>query len=146
MKKPNERRGKANLPIGYWLKQADAVLTEHINQAQQNNGLSRTDWQVLNLLSERGTASWEDIAEPLRPFADGKQLEAVVHHLVARRLIEGAGELEFRLTDQGSQVHREALSAQKKVRQKAIDGVSQTEFETTLRVLQRIVANLSEGV
>jgi hypothetical protein len=32
---------KPNLPIGYWLKQADKLLTEKINEVQAANGVSR---------------------------------------------------------------------------------------------------------
>jgi hypothetical protein len=45
---------KANLPIGYWLKHTDELLTKHINNVQTANGVSRSPWQVLNSLYESG--------------------------------------------------------------------------------------------
>ena len=40
---------KPQLPIGYWLKRVDALLTTAIDQAQAEHGVSRTQWQVLNI-------------------------------------------------------------------------------------------------
>ncbi|MCE7988563.1 MAG: hypothetical protein DYG89_45990 [Caldilinea sp. CFX5] len=45
---------KSEQPIGYWLKRADQVLTEAINNVQAVHNFTRTDWQVLNLLREKG--------------------------------------------------------------------------------------------
>lgn len=43
---------KPNLPIGYWLKHTDEMLTKHINDVQTANGVSRSQWQVLNAIHE----------------------------------------------------------------------------------------------
>jgi hypothetical protein len=32
---------KPHLPIGYWLKHTDEVITKHINRVQLANGVSR---------------------------------------------------------------------------------------------------------
>jgi hypothetical protein len=39
-------------PIGYWLKEADRLITERVNAVQAANGVTRTQWQVLNMLHE----------------------------------------------------------------------------------------------
>ncbi len=41
-----------DLPIGYWMKQADNLLTLGIDKIQAAFGFSRTDWQILNALKE----------------------------------------------------------------------------------------------
>ena len=38
------------LPIGYWLKHTDEVITKHVNQVLSDNGFTRFRWQVLNIL------------------------------------------------------------------------------------------------
>lgn len=140
---------KPQLPIGYWLKKADEVITARINAAQQTNGLSRTDWQVLNFLHQVGSVNLEKLAEPMRPFADVSALADVVFRLTARGLIEeeGTATIDYRLTDQGRRMHETALILQKEVRQQAIYGVSEVDYTTTVRVLQQLVENLGgEGV
>lgn len=138
---------KTNLPIGYWLKKADEVLTAYINKAQEIHGLVCTEWQILNFLYENSSATNAQVAEVLRPFADADTIEAAVDRLVQRGLIErkGEGTSELALTEQGLQVHASALQTQRKVRQQAMRGISDEEYATAVRVLQQIVVNLSDG-
>ncbi|HEX6970646.1 MAG TPA: MarR family transcriptional regulator [Limnochordia bacterium] len=136
---------RPNLPIGYWLKKADEALTTQINLAQQGNGLNRTEWQVLNLLHETSASTRAQIVEILRPFADADALQTTVQRLVDRGLVEGTGSETdpFRLTDAGRHLHGTALEAQKEVRQRAVRGISEAEYVTTVRVLQQLVTNLT---
>lgn len=138
---------KPNLPIGYWLKKADEALTTRINEAQQANGLTRTDWQVLNLLHEVAMATREQLADTLQPFVDADALGTLIERLVRRGLVEGEGSATagYRLTDQGRRVHEAALMTQKEVRRQAVQGVSEADYATTIRVLQRLVENLTSG-
>ena len=50
----------------------------------------------------------------------------------------------YQLTDEGRQRHAVILAAQKEVRLRAMQGISEAEYVTVIRVLQRIVNNLSE--
>jgi DNA-binding MarR family transcriptional regulator len=135
---------KPHLPIGYWLKRADEVLTGRINEAQRANGLSRTEWQILNVLYEVGSATDEQLATPMRPFADVTSLREAVTGLGQRGLIAGNGSADDRyvLTTQGQRTHEAALALQKEVRQQAIKGISGADYATAIRVLQQIVENL----
>jgi hypothetical protein len=37
-------------PIGYWLKHADKVITEHVDRVLSDNGFTRFRWQALNIV------------------------------------------------------------------------------------------------
>jgi DNA-binding MarR family transcriptional regulator len=133
------------LPIGYWVRKVDETLTAQINEAQEVNGLSRTTWQVLNVLHDMASTTLAQLAEPLRPFADAGSLADVIDRLAERGLIEGerSASAGFRLTDQGRRVHQAALERQKEVRQRAVRGVSEADYLTTVQVLQRVAENLT---
>lgn len=138
---------KPELPIGYWLKQADNVLTEHINKAQAAHGVSRSDWQVLNILHETGSASRERIFESMRTFVDAPRLDEIIAHLMGRGWVEQSGAadqgtVEFQLTEEGQRQHGVILATQKEVRRRAMQGISQEDYMVVIRVLQRIVSNL----
>lgn len=135
---------KPHLPIGYWLKRADEVLTGRINEAQLANGLRRTDWQILNVLYEVGSATEEQLATPMRPFADVTVLREAVMGLTQRGLVDGDGSAgkNYILTQQGQRTHASALALQKEVRDRAIKGISEADYTTAVRVLQQIVENL----
>jgi DNA-binding MarR family transcriptional regulator len=140
---------KPQLPIGYWLKQADNVLTEHINHVHATNNLSRTDWQVLNTLYEVGPVSQENIFTVMHTFVDEAELATILTRLVNRGWTNQRNEehgMLFQLTDQGRHQHSAILNAQKAVRQRAMQGISDEEYGTVIRVLQRIVNNLERDV
>ncbi len=140
----SEPKKQPHLPIGYWIKRADEVLTSSIDKAQQANGLSRTDWQILNLLHELGSATTDELAAPLRPFVDAISLKAEVISLSQRGLATGDGSAadKYVLTPSGQRVHEAALALQKQFRQQAVKGVSEEEYAIAVRVLQQIVKNL----
>ncbi len=134
------------LPIGYWIKRADEALTARIDEAQSANGLSRTGWQILNALHDAGSMTREHITQLLHPFASAGAFAEQIAHLAERGLIEGEGDTTaYRLTDRGRQVHADALATQREIRWRAVQGVSEADYLTAIRVLQRIVENLSEG-
>ena len=134
-----------NLPIGYWLKKADQLLTQCIDDAQHTNHLARTEWQVLNALYDAGTSTESDIAQVMQPFIDIDGLRHILHDLADRNLVETISPdgPKLRLTEHGTSLHAKAMSMQKSIREKAMDGISQDDYTTTVRVLQRIAANLS---
>ncbi len=136
---------KLHLPIGYWLKKADEVLTARINGAQLANGLSRTEWQMLNVLHEVREATHEQLATPMRPFANAAALGDAVLRLTQNGLIEGDGSAasQYQLTRLGQEKHEAALSQQKEIRQRAVMDISEPDYTTAVRVLQQLVQNLS---
>lgn len=139
-------REQPQLPIGYWIKRADEALTARIDEAQAANGLSRTGWQILHALHEAGSMTHEQLAELLRPFAGTESLAEQIAHLAGRGLIESERDTTaYRLTDRGRQVHADALASKREIRWRAVQGVSEADYLTAMRVLQRIAENLSEG-
>jgi hypothetical protein len=55
-------------PIGYWLKHADEVITEHADRVLSDNGFTRSRWQVLNIVYQapsRGTT----FSTPCKPLS-----------------------------------------------------------------------------
>ena len=136
---------KPHLPIGYWIKKADELLTERINEVQRANGLTRTEWQILNSLHETSGATKAEIVELLRPFASAAALEATVDQLIQRGLVEAqqSGSARVQLTAQGRDLHARALEVQQSIRRQAVQGITDADYVTTVRVLQQIVENLS---
>jgi DNA-binding MarR family transcriptional regulator len=138
---------RPELPIGYWLKQVDNLLTEEINKAQATHGVSRSEWQVLNMLKETSGANREQIFETMRTFVDSSSFNDIMTSLVERGWVErrkGAtnGVEEFQLTKEGQRRHEAIFATQKQVRQRAMAGISEEEYVTVIRVLRQIVSNL----
>jgi DNA-binding MarR family transcriptional regulator len=139
---------KPKLPIGYWLKLADNLLTEQIDKAQAIHGVSRSDWQILNILKENGRASREQIFETMHTFIDASNFNNIITSLIERgwveqRQLSNVGMEQFQLTKEGQRRHEAIFATQKEVRQRAMQGISEEEYATVIRVLQQMVTNLS---
>ena len=65
-------------PIGYWLKRADTVITEHIDRVLSDNGFTRFRWQVLNIVYQAGTITRSGVSDTMQTFIDARQLEEIV--------------------------------------------------------------------
>lgn len=134
------------LPIGYWLKQADKVLTEQINQAQALHGVTRTDWQILNLLKEDGRTTEASIFETMQTFVDASEFQEIVTRLARRGwIVADVDSRELQLSQAGQRHHERIFTNQKEVRQRAMQGISKDEYVTVIRVLQQIVENLDQS-
>ena len=138
---------KRELPIGYWLKRADTLLTTQIDKAQAANGVSRVEWQVLNMIGAAGSVSKERIFGTMLPFVDAPGVDEIVTRLVGRGWAEQTetsrpGIVEFQLTQEGRRMHGVILAMQKEIRRRAMQGISEEEYTTVIRVLQRLVGNL----
>ena len=131
-------------PIGYWLKKADTLLTARIDAVQQANGLTRLDWQMLNVIRD-AEATPAHLAATLKPFADAEQVAGRLTALAARGLVAAAGPGTYTLTDAGAALYHRALEAQQGVRKTAFAGLSEADYHATLHVLQTLVANLEGG-
>ena len=134
-----------NLPIGYWLKRADELLTKRIDDAQRANGLTRLGWQALNVVHDDPPARRDGLVSTLQPFADAAEVDAAVGELTARELIAGSPSTGFALTSAGTELYEQALAAQILIRQQAVAGISDAEYAFTVGVLQRLVENLERA-
>lgn len=129
------------LPIGYWIKEADNLLTTGIDAIHSAAGITRTGWQVLNSIHENGSLHQAALFSLLSPFANQESLEQVLVKLAADNLIEEKEDILF-LTASGHQLYQQCFERQKAFRQKAIAGITEQDYQLTVLTLQRIVENL----
>jgi DNA-binding MarR family transcriptional regulator len=130
-----------SLPIGYWLKRTDSLLTEGINAIQAEFGINRVQWQIIHTIAENPPLEFKALAEVMKPFADENQLVGYLDTLKEMGTLTGHETLY--LTEKGQRLHTECLHKQKEFREKAMLGVSNEEYEVTLSTLEKIVKNLS---
>ena len=133
-------------PIGYWLKHADEVITEHVDRLLRNNGFTRSRWQVLNIIYEAGTITRSGVFDTMQTFIDAPQLEEIVEEFVQEGWLvvkRGEGDAaELVLTNAGKAQRDSVFKLQGDVRRRAMQGISEQEYATVINVLQRIVKNL----
>ena len=133
-------------PIGYWLKHADEVITEHVDRLLRNNGFTRSSWQVLNIIYRAGTITRSGVFDTMQTFIDAPQLEEIVEEFVQEGWLvvkRGEGDAaELVLTNAGKAQRDSVFKLQSEVRRRAMQGISEQEYATVINVLQRMVKNL----
>jgi DNA-binding MarR family transcriptional regulator len=132
-------------PIGYWLKHADEVITEHVDRVLNDNGFTRFRWQVLNIAYQAGTITRGGVFDTMQTFIDARQLDEIVDGFVEEGWLVRRGEgdaAQLTLTDAGKAKRETIFKLQSEVRRRAMQGISEQEYATVIDVLQRIVKNL----
>lgn len=141
---------KRELPIGYWLKYTDELLTQQINQIHHAHGISRTDWQVLHMIYQANSVSQTEILETMQRFTDAAGLGKIINNFMQRgwlnQQMASSGDIRMQLSDAGLEMHHLLLERQTAVRKRAMQGISQEEYALVIRVLQTMVSNLQKSV
>jgi DNA-binding MarR family transcriptional regulator len=130
-------------PIGFWLKELDRLIDRHFEIQLGDTGLSRRQWQALNLLVD-GPRSVPELETELQPFLQQgpDELSESLAGLVSRGWADSRDNI-VSLTATG-QAQFELLKAKiAELRQALTAGISHEEYQTTLGVLSRMAANLA---
>lgn len=133
-------------PIGYWLKEADRAITHRVNRGLEKFHLIRFHWQVLNVLQENETVTQAHILNELQHFLTPEQLKEIVNDFTQKGwLIEvehtKSVEQGLQLTPRGKEAFSEILAELQKIRMALFTGLTQEEYDTTIKVLKQLVAN-----
>lgn len=127
-------------PIGYWIKQADNLLTNKINAIQAEFGLNRAAWQILNSIQENENLNKHALIELMRPFVDADKIKETLADFISNDLITLTDNVA--LTEKGKELFKQCLEKQKEFRIITINGISPEDYQTTLETLQKIVNNI----
>lgn len=123
------------LPIGYYLKKTDNLLTEGINRIHQEVDITRTDWQIINAINENAEIDRQQIADQLSDFANKETINEAVATLLSRQLIHEDNYLS--LTEKGKNLYRTCFQKQKMFRQKTMSNITEADYLQTIVTLKK---------
>lgn len=139
-------------PIGFWLKLVDRLIDEQFSSTLDEHGVTRRQWQLLNVLS-RGDATVGQLDAAVAPFlsppsqpvaAGDEPAETSAAHLA--ELVESewvdAASAGYSLTERGRGAFERLELVVAEQRTRAGDGVSVQQYEQALAVLERMARNL----
>jgi DNA-binding MarR family transcriptional regulator len=130
------------LPIGYYLKLADNCLTKGIDEIQSQHGLNRIEWQVINSIYQKQEVLKSEILELMKPLADNQLVESIFKKFIYKNQVEIKNNL-VTLTTEGKELHKSCFDTQQEFRKKAVADISETDYQTTISTLQKMIANIS---
>lgn len=130
-------------PIGFWLKLVDRLIEEHFVEVLEEHGVTRRQWQLLNVLAA-GESPVERLDAAVEPFLDGSEAGIAADHLT--ELIESgwvaATPNGYELTDRGATAHERLGAVVDRVRSALTGEVSVDDYATTMRTLEAMARNL----
>lgn len=133
-------------PIGYWLKLVDRLIDEQFASTLEEHGVTRRQWQLLNVLS-REPATVEQLDAAVAPFLVVHDDESSLDHLT--ELIDSAWvdatPTGYELTDRGRSAFERLAEVVATQRTIVADGVTPEQYEQTVAVLERMARNLGWG-
>ncbi len=130
-------------PIGFWLKLVDGLITQQFDAIVEEHGVTRRQWQIMNLLAE-SASTVEQISEDLKPFLAEEPHETAaeqIDELIDSGWVGLDGE-HYTLTDQGRASLEKIGEVVKQNRDQISAGIPEEEYEATLDVLQRMARNM----
>ncbi len=132
-------------PIGYWLKKLDRLIDAQFERQLGEAGLSRRQWQLLNLL-EGGPRSTPELQAELEPFLQGapEELSEALSGLVTRGWADFQDNI-VNITETGLAQFGLLKAKVAELRQALTAGISPEEYQATVDVLARMAANLESA-
>ena len=132
----------AERPIGYWLKTLDRLIDGQFESRLGDAGLSRRQWQILNLLHD-GARSVPELQDELAPFIQDApdELDDAVTGLLSRGWADSQNAV-ISLTETGEAQFGLVTANIAALRQDLAAGISPEQYRATVDVLVRMVANL----
>ena len=129
-------------PIGYWLKKLDRLIDGQLERQLGEAGLSRRQWQLLNLL-EDGPRSAPELQTELEPFLQDEpdELSEPLSGLITRSWVASQDNV-VSLTETGQAQFGLVRTKVTQLRQSSMAGISPEEYQVTIGVLSRMAANL----
>ncbi len=129
-------------PIGYWLKHLDGLIERAFDDALGREGVSRRHWQAMNVVRDAPVDN-EGLAEALHPFwKEGSISADVANDLLRRGWVTRDASGRYALTASGESAYGRVAKEVEGIRAAIADGLTQEEYEATLRVLRRMAENL----
>lgn len=130
-------------PIGFWLKLVDRLIDEQFASTIEEHGVTRRQWQLLNVLS-REPSTVEQLDAAVAPFLSADDTESSAEHLT--ELIESAWVAAtasgYELTERGRAVFERLEAVVAEQRSRVADGLTPEQYEQTIAVLERMARNL----
>lgn len=128
-------------PIGFWLKLVDRLIDEQFASTLDEHGVTRRQWQLLNVLT-REPATEEALDAAVAPFV--VEQESSREHL-AELLDSGWVTLDastYAITERGRGALERLSSVVAAQRTLTTQGLTQEQYDETLRVLEAMARNL----
>ncbi|MER7935138.1 MarR family transcriptional regulator [Streptomyces sp. NPDC093272] len=131
-------------PIGYWSWAASKAVVTRTRAALAQVGTTQPQWWILAQVAGAGGAKARaEVSRVLRGYLDTgpRALEEEIDRTLALGWLTEDADGRLELTEEGRARHDEAAAVQAGLEAERRAGISDEEYLTTLKVLQRFIHN-----
>lgn len=129
-------------PIGFWTVRAGETVRARTRGALRDIGITQAEWWLLHQISLHPAGA--DRAETIDTIVHNDTPAAIVEAIGSATekglIIESDSRLKF--TPEGQQRFARGVDIQRMLQDERMQGISQDDFATTIRVLQRTIENV----
>ncbi|GGO62868.1 MarR family winged helix-turn-helix transcriptional regulator [Nonomuraea cavernae] len=131
--------------IGSRLKRLDQLIEDTFEAVFAEAGVSRRQWQALNVIS-RGPTGESELHLALKPFwGSGDTAAGVLTELSARGWIAHDTAGSHTLTPEGRTEHQAISDRVQDIRAQMTHDITPSEYDQLMNVLERMTRNLEAG-
>lgn len=129
------------MPIGWYLKEADTLITHFLNSAFETYGINRFHWQVMKNIDTHGKISKELFYHQVNRFLSKEELGQVLELLLTRKwILQEEDNYSFTVT--GREEYKQIAALQQSNKEKIMEGTSPEDYLTTITFLEAIIKNM----
>ncbi|MGW0946401.1 MarR family transcriptional regulator [Streptomyces sp. NPDC002623] len=131
-------------PIGYWSWAASKAVVTRIRASLADMGTTQPQWWVLAQVARADTVKTRDeVSRLLRNYLDegSESIESEIDTTIVQGWVTEDAEGRLGLTAEGEAFYDKAAALQEVLSAERHAGISDEEYLTTLKVLQRFIHN-----
>lgn len=132
---------KKKLPIGWYLKEADSMITQYINASFESFGINRFQWQIMKQIDTHSKISKALYYHQVSRFLTESELEEILTALVSRNWVQQDGDM-YAFTAEGKTVFANIADMQTENHEKILVGTTTDEYLATINFLETIIRNM----
>ncbi len=129
-------------PIGFWTARAGEAIRARTRGALREIGVTQPEWWLLHQISLHPAGADRD--RTIEKIGHNDTPQAIVDAIDSARtkgwIVESNSRLNY--TPEGEQQFRRGADVQQMLQDERMNGISQADFVTTIRVLQRTIQNV----
>jgi hypothetical protein len=130
-------------PIGYWLRLVDRLVNDQFERTLDEHGVTRVQWQLLNVLAG-GAASVTELDAAVSPYLAAEGGLTTVEHI--SELIDSGWinetQTNYELTERGHGARDRLSNVVAGQRTDMVEGVTEVEYVATVKTLEQVARNL----
>lgn len=132
---------KDKMPIGWYLREVDSLLTKFVNQAFESHGINRYHWQIMKNIDTHEKICKDLFYHQVHRFVNESEYESLFQELISRNWIVLKDE-KYWFTPEGKNGFEEISNLQEVNREAITKGTTEEEYLNTIRFLEKLIVNL----